>query len=233
MKIIKNIMKIKFLGQNCFLFTHNGKTILSDPFYNFLKEKSGFDITAQKIDYVLITHAHGDHIADVAEVLKHHPDTTIIGQPEICAYFKHPNINDINLGGSAKVDGLTISMVPASHTSSFPDGSYGGVAAGYIFRLPGKNLYLAGDTCVSAEMALFPKIFGKIDVSILPIGRHYTMCPRKAAFAAKELLLTPKVIGCHFDTFEAIKIDHDNAKKHFADAEIEFVLPEIGEEIEF
>ncbi|WP_312321722.1 metal-dependent hydrolase [Soonwooa sp.] len=226
-------MKIKFLGQNCFLFTYNGKTILSDPFYNFQKDKTGFDVTAQKIDYVLITHAHGDHTADVAEVLANHPDATVIGQPEICGYFKHANNIDINFGGSAKIDDLKISMVPASHTSSFPDGTYGGEAAGYIFRLPGKNLYLAGDTGVSAEMAIFPKVFGKLDVSILPIGRHYTMCPRKAAFAAKELLLTPKVIGCHFDTFEPIKINHDNAKKHFADAGIEFSLPELGEEFEF
>ena len=226
-------MKIKFLGQNCFLFTYNGKNILSDPFYNFQKSESGFDIKAQKIDYVLITHAHGDHTADVAEVLENHPDATVIGQPEICAYFKHKNNIDINFGGSAKIEDLKISMVPASHTSSFPDGSYGGLAAGYIFRLPGKNLYLAGDTGVSAEMALFPKVFGNIDVSILPIGRHYTMCPRKAAFAAKELLLTPKVIGCHFDTFEAITINHDNANKHFADAGVELVLPKLGEELEF
>lgn len=226
-------MKIKFLGQNCFLFTHNGKTILSDPFYNFQKDKTGFDILSQKIDYVLVTHAHGDHTADVAEVLANHPEATVIGQPEICGYYKHANNIDINFGGSAKIDNLKISMVPASHTSSFPDGTYGGLAAGYIFRLPGKNLYLAGDTGVSAEMAIFPKVFGKLDVSILPIGRHYTMCPRKAAFAAKELLLTPKVIGCHFDTFEPIKINHDNAKKHFADAGIDFVLPELGEEFEF
>lgn len=226
-------MKIKFLGQNCFLFTHNGKTILSDPFYNFQKDKTGFDILSQKIDYVLVTHAHGDHTADVAEVLANHPEATVIGQPEICGYYKHANNIDINFGGSAKIDDLKISMVPASHTSSFPDGTYGGLAAGYIFRLPGKNLYLAGDTGVSAEMAIFPKVFGKLDVSILPIGRHYTMCPRKAAFAAKELLLTPKVIGCHFDTFEPIKINHENAKKHFADAGIDFVLPELGEEFEF
>ena len=127
-------MKIKFLGQNCFLFTYNGKNILADPFYNYQKDKSGFDIEAQKIDFILITHAHGDHIADVKEVLEKHPEAKIIGQPEICGYFNHPNSIDINFGGSAKFDDLKISMVPASHTSSFPDGSYGGLASGYIFR---------------------------------------------------------------------------------------------------
>jgi L-ascorbate metabolism protein UlaG (beta-lactamase superfamily) len=75
----------------------------------------------------------------------------------------------VNLGGSAKIDDLKISMVPAHHTSSFPDGSYGGVPVGYIFRLPeGKNVYLAGDTGVMADMELFPRLYGNIDLSILP-----------------------------------------------------------------
>ncbi|MCT3805019.1 metal-dependent hydrolase [Elizabethkingia anophelis] len=228
-------MKFTFLGQNCFLFTYRGKNILSDPFYNYQKEQSGFDIKAHKIDYILLTHAHGDHIADVEEVLAHYPEATIIGVPEVCGYFKNAkNTCDINLGGSAKVEDLKISMVPAHHTSSFPDGTYGGVPVGYIFRLPeGRNMYLAGDTGVMADMELFPRLFGKIDLSILPVGSHYTMCPRKAAFAAGELLKSPKVIGCHFDTFPPITINHDSAIKHFEEKNVELVLPKLGEEFEF
>ncbi|HMU07270.1 MAG TPA: metal-dependent hydrolase [Kaistella sp.] len=225
-------MKIKFLGQNCFLFTYNGKNILSDPFYNFQKEKSGFDINSQKIDYVLITHAHGDHIADVKELLETHPEATLIGQPEICGYFKHPNSIDINFGGSAKFDDLKISMVPASHTSSFPDGTYGGEPCGYMFRFQGKNIYFAGDTGIMADMEIFPRLFGNIDLAILPVGSHYTMCARKASFAAAELLNTKKVIGCHFDTFPPIKINHEEAKELFAERNIDFALPQLGEEFE-
>ena len=212
------------------MFTYNNKNILSDPFYNFQKEQTGFDVSAQKIDYVLITHAHGDHIADVREVLQHHPDATVIGQPEICGYFNHPNSIDINYGGSAKLDDLKISMVPAHHTSSFPDGTYGGQPCGYMFRFQGKNLYFAGDTGVMADMELFPRLFGEITAAILPIGSHYTMCARKASFAAVELLKTKRVIGCHFDTFEPIKINHDSAKQLFAERNIEFSIPELGEE---
>lgn len=228
-------MKIQFLGQNCFLFTYKDTTVLSDPFYNYQKAESGFDITAQKIDYILLTHAHGDHVADVEEVLQFHPEATVIAVPEICGYFKNAkNTDDVNLGGSAKIDDLTITMVPAHHTSSFSDGSYGGVPVGYIFRLPGgKNIYMAGDTGIMADMELFPKLYGNLDLSILPVGSHYTMGPKEAAFAAAELLKTPKVIGCHFDTFPAIEISHEEAQKHFADKNVELVLPALGETFEF
>ena len=74
-------MKIQFLGHNCFLISYGGKNIITDPFYNIQKEKSGFDISSQKIDYVLITHAHGDHIADVDEVISNHSEAHIIAQP--------------------------------------------------------------------------------------------------------------------------------------------------------
>lgn len=226
-------MKIKFLGQNCFLFTHNNTTILSDPFYNFQAEKSSFDISAQKIDYVLITHAHGDHTADVKEVLLNHPDAIIIGQPEICGYFNHENQIDLNLGGTAFLEGLEITMLPASHTSSFPDGTYGGQPAGYMFRIDGENLYFAGDTGLMADMKWFPEKFGKIKASILPIGGHYTMDAETASFAAAEFLKTEKVIGCHFDTFPPITINHDEAKHFFSERNVVLILPKIGEEIEF
>jgi len=224
-------MKIRFLGQNCFLFTYQGKNILTDPFYNFQKDKTGFDITLQTIDYVLLTHAHGDHIADVNEVMQHYPEATLIAQPEICGYFKTQNFIDLNFGGSAKIDDLKITMVTASHTSSFPDGTYGGSPAGYIFRFPNLNVYLAGDTGVISDMSLFPKLYGEIQLAILPIGAHYTMCAKQAAFAASELLKVKKVVGCHFDTFPPIAIDHQWAKDQFDKRDVELVLPELGQEI--
>ncbi len=225
-------MTIQFLGQNCFLFTYKGKNILSDPFYNFSKEKSGFDIAEQKIDYILITHAHGDHTGDVKEILQIYPSAQIIGQPEICGYFNHPNSIDINFGGSAEFLDMKITMVPASHTSSFPDGTYGGEPCGYVFRFEGKNIYFSGDTGVMADMAIFPQLYGEIDLAILPVGGHYTMSARQAAFSASELLKTKKVIGCHFDTFPPIEINHEEALQLFKEKNIELTLPKIGEVFE-
>lgn len=225
-------MKIKFLGQNCFLLSYGGKNILTDPFYNFQKEQSGFDISAQKIDFVLITHAHGDHTADVKEVLAHHPQATIIAQPEICGYFGHSQNIDLNIGGTTQVEGLSITMVSATHTSSFADGTYGGVASGYVLSFEGKNVYFAGDTGVTQDMALLTPLFGEITLAVLPIGGHYTMCPKIASFAAAELVKTKRVLACHFDTFPPISINHDEAKQHFSDRKVELILPKLGEEFD-
>ncbi len=79
---------------------------------------------------------------------------------------------------------------------------------------------------------MFPKLFGNIDLAILPVGSHYTMCARKASFAAAELLKTKKVIGCHFDTFPPIEINHDEAHQLFSERNIEFTLPKLGEDFE-
>lgn len=223
-------MQIKFLGQNCFLFNYEGKTIISDPFYNAQKEKSGFDIAAQQIDYILVTHAHGDHTADIEEVLKHHPKATVIGQPEICGHYDAENKVDVNIGGTVEISDLKLTMVQAAHTSSFPDGSYGGVPSGYIMKFADQTIYFAGDTAVMADMELFPKLFGEISLSVLPVGGHYTMDAKQASFAAAELLKTPKVIGCHFDTFEAIEIDHEASVNIFKDRKVELILPKLGEE---
>lgn len=224
-------MKFRYLGQNCFLFRYKDKNILVDPFYNIGKDKSGFEITAQKIDYILLTHAHGDHVADMDEVLKSHPNAIILGTPEVCGYYDAQSI-DYNIGGTVKIEDLKITMVRADHTSSFPDGTYGGVPVGYLFRWEHKVLYLAGDTGVFSEMALFKELFGKITAAILPVGAHYTMCARQAAYAAEQLIGTPRVIGCHFDTFPPISIDHSWAKKQFEQRSIDFTLPEIGDNFE-
>ena len=226
-------MKIKFLGQNCFLFSYQGKNILTDPFYNFQKEQSKFDITAQSIDFVLITHAHGDHTADVKEILEHYPESTIIAQPEICGYFGHSQNIDLNIGGTAKIGNLSITKVSATHTSSFGDGTYCGVASGYVLGFEGKNIYMAGDTGITQDMSLLTPLFGEISLAILPIGGHYTMDARMASFAAKELIKTKKVLACHFDTFPPISINHNEAKQHFAEREVELILPQLGEEFEF
>lgn len=225
-------MKIRFLGQNSFLISYQGKNLLIDPFYNHHKEESSFDIEAQKIDYILLTNAHEDHTADVRDVFKTHSEVQLIAQPEICTYFKHSFSTPLNLGGSFEIEGLKITMLPAQHTSSFFDGSYGGTPVGYMFSFEGKNLYLSGDTGVMNDMAWFPEFFGNIDLAILPVGGFYTMDAKMASFAAQQMLKTSKVIGCHFDTFPQITINHEDAYQSFKERGIELILPKLGETYE-
>lgn len=223
------MITIQYLGQNCFLFNIGSICIISDPFYNYGKAMSNFKIEKQSINYILLTHAHGDHIADVGDVLKHYPNSKIIGVPEVCAYYKDIESIDFSIGGTIKISNINISMVKADHTSAFPDGTYGGNPVGYIINSENKNIYLAGDTGIMLDMKLFPEIYGKIDLAILPVGGHYTMDSAMAAFAASELLKTPQVIGCHFDTFPPIKVNHEEVKSDFDKREIKFTLPNLGE----
>lgn len=225
-------MKVRFLGQNCFLIHYKGKNILTDPFYAYQADKSGFSVSDQKIDYILITHAHEDHTADVKAVLEAHPEVTLIGQPEICGHFNHPHSIDLNIGGTAKIEDMKVTMVQAMHTSSFPDGSYGGHPSGYMLRTPEKTVYLSGDTSVMSDMKLFAALYGPVHTAILPVGGHYTMCMHKAAFAASSLLECKSVVGCHFDTFPPIEISHEEAYKTFEKAGVELRLPKAGEEFE-
>ena len=225
-------MKLRFLGQNCFLITTGTTNILTDPFYSYQKDKSGFLLESTKVDYILLTHVHQDHMADVKQVLEHYPQATLIAQPEICGYFSHSSMVDLNFGGTLEIGKVSIDMVPALHTSSFPDGSYGGLSCGYLLQSEGGNLYLAGDTGLTMEMKLLKEFYGPISISILPVGGHYTMDYKKAAYAAKNLLDCAHVVGCHFDTFPPISIDHQKAKAYFEAMDIELKLPELGEEWE-
>lgn len=223
-------MKLKFLGHHCFLISYQGKNILLDPFYNFQREQSGFEIKSQEIDYVLITHAHQDHTADVSEVLENYPEVKIIAQPEICGYFKAKNGIDLNIGGGTRIGDLEIFMTSAQHTSSFGDGAYGGEPSGFVLRFEGKVIYFSGDTGVDFNMSLIQPLYGKIDLAVLPIGGHYTMDSHQASYAAKELIKTSRVMACHFDTFPPIEIDKEKAQKDFQSKGIELILPKIGEE---
>lgn len=224
-------MKIQFLGQNCFLIRIGNRNYLTDPFYNFKKEESLFDLKKQEINGIFVTHAHGDHTADVKETLSAWPDVLLVAQPEICGYFEPKNMADLNIGGTWNGTDISVSMVSARHTSSFPDGTYGGEASGFVFKTKDKTVYMSGDTALTADMGLLTLMHQKIDVAILCIGGHYTMDAKQAVLAA-EMMGTKHVIGCHFDTFPPITIDHEKTIELFNDNKIKLQLPKIGEWIE-
>jgi len=224
-------MKITFYGHASLGIEVGGKHIIVDPYITANELANHIDIMQLKADYILLTHAHGDHILDV-EAIANNTGATIVSNAEITSYFekKGHKVHPMNHGGSWNFDFGKVKYVVGHHSSSFPDGSYGGNPGGFVIEGEHKNIYIAGDTSVTFDMKLIP-MRTKLDLSILPIGNNFTMDVEDAIIAA-EFLECDKILGYHFDTFGYIKIDHEDAIKKFFNKGKDLMLLEIGGSIE-
>lgn len=224
-------MKITYLGHASLAIGVNGKTLIVDPFISGNELANHIDVNSLKADYILITHAHGDHILDVETIAKN-TEAIIVSNAEIAGYYEAKGFktHPMNHGGSWEFDFGKVKYVNAIHSSSFPDGSYGGQPGGFVIEAGEKNVYIAGDTALTYDMKLIP-MKNPLDLAVLPIGSNFTMDVDDAAIAA-EFLSVNKVLGYHFDTFGYIKIDHKIAKQKFTNKNKELVLLPIGESIE-
>ena len=186
------------------------------------------DVSGIKADYILVSHGHEDHVADVETIAKN-TGATIVSNFEIVSWFgaKELTGHPMNHGGGWNFDFGRVKYVNAIHSSVLPDGSYGGNPGGFVIESADGNVYFAGDTALTYDMKLIAEST-KLDVAILPIGDNFTMGVEDAVKAA-QFVNCNKVIGMHFDTFGYIKIDHEEAIKKFADAGIELILLEIGQ----
>jgi L-ascorbate metabolism protein UlaG (beta-lactamase superfamily) len=224
-------MKITFYGHASLGIQVNDVNILVDPFISANPKASHINIDALKADYILLTHAHQDHIVDV-EVIAKRTNAIIVSNFEIVSHFEalgfegHP----MNLGGSWDFEFGTVKYVNAIHTSSFPDGKYGGQPGGFVIEGEHKNIYIAGDTALTFDMKLIP-MRTELDLAIFPIGDNFTMGIDDAIIAS-DFVKCDKVLGYHFDTFGYIEIDHEEAKRKFFDKGKDLMLLEIGESIE-
>lgn len=225
-------MKITYYGHNCFLLKIKEKHILIDPFISGSPLVNGrIDINTIPADYILLTHAHQDHTLD-AEAIAKNTGAIIVSNFEIATYYENKGItvHPMNHGGNWQFDFGKVKYVNAIHTSSFPDGSNGGQPGGFVIEGEHKNIYIAGDTALTMDMKLIP-LFTKLDMAILPIGDNFTMGIDDAILAS-DFIECDKIIGCHYDTFGYIKIDHEEAKRKFYNAGKDLMLLEIGEGIE-
>jgi len=198
---------LTWLGHASFrLDTADGKRIYIDPFLNGNPKCPESEQTPERVDIIAITHGHGDHVGDTVELAQKH-GCTVIAPVELADWLqiKHSleNVLDPNKGGTVEAHGVKFTLTNAHHSSSTPDGSYAGEAAGIVVEVEnGTKLYFAGDTCVFGDMQLIGRIY-EPDVAIIPIGDHYTMGPREAAVAL-ELLGAKRCIPCHWGTFPAL-----------------------------
>jgi len=223
-------MKITFYGHACLGIEVSGKHIIVDPFITGNPKATHIDINSLKADYILLTHAHQDHTLDV-EAIASRTGAVVVSNYEIASHYgaKGLNYHPMNHGGSWNFDFGKVKYVIALHTSSFPDGSYGGQPGGFVIEGEHKNIYIAGDTALTMDMKLIP-MRTKLDLAILPIGDNFTMDVDDAIIAS-DFVDCDKILGYHFDTFGYIEINHTEAKKKFFDAGKDLMLLEIGESI--
>lgn len=162
-----------------------------------------------RLDAMLITHAHSDHMGDAVELAQRYRPRQIVAPLEICSWLQSKgveNCSGMNLGGTLEVQGLTVTMVHADHSSSLLDGGqivYGGPASGYIVKLSGGfTFYHAGDTALFSDMQLIAELY-RPELAFLPIGDYYTMDPQQAARACRYLEVR-KVVPIHWGTFPVL-----------------------------
>ncbi len=222
-------MNIQFLGHSCFSIEINEVTILVDPFISGNSLASHIDISTLKADYILLTHAHQDHVLDV-EAIAERTKAVIVSNYEIAMYYgaKDLNVFALNHGGTFKADEFSAKYVNAIHTSSFADGTYGGQPGGFVLSTKEKTIYIAGDTALTMDMKLIPMSF-TLDAAILPIGDTFTMGIEDAILAS-DFVACNTIIGCHFNTFPPIEIDVNEAKENFLSKGKELIILEIGED---
>ncbi|MFM2376276.1 MAG: hypothetical protein RLZZ165_1373 [Bacteroidota bacterium] len=225
-------MIFKYYGHACFAIEVGGRTLLFDPFISGNPLATGIQLDTIPADYILVTHAHGDHVGDALVIAKQ-TGATCISNYEIITWLQGQGVTKVhamNHGGQWKFDFGSVKYVHAIHSSSFPDGAYGGNPGGFVIDTVDGTFYYAGDTALTQDMKLWGK-HHEFDFVVLPVGDNYTMGFEDGARAAK-MLRCEKVVGVHFDTFPYIVIDHAAAKEAFRKKGATLILPEIGKSFE-
>lgn len=223
-------MELTYFGHSCFLIDCNGSKLLFDPFISQNPKAKSVDIEDIKTDYVLLSHGHADHTADAVQICKQN-NATLVANYEVINWFEKQGIEksiSLNYGGKISMPFGYIKMVNAVHSSSMPDGSYGGNPAGFIVSAD-KNFYFSGDTALHYDMKLLGEMH-KLDFAIMCIGDHFTMGVDDALIAS-DFVGVDHIYGAHFDTFPAISIDHKLAINKASKKNKQLELLEIGQKI--
>jgi L-ascorbate metabolism protein UlaG (beta-lactamase superfamily) len=217
-------LRVTYYGHSCFAAQVANRTLLFDPFITGNELAKGIDVTKVAADYILISHGHGDHMADAADIAKR-TGATLVSNYEIIVWFDKQGVHKghaLNHGGGARFDFGRVKFVNAVHSSSLPDGTYGGNPGGFVVESTEGNFYYAGDTALTLDMKLIGEST-KLTFAALPIGDNFTMDVDDAVKAA-EFVRCDRVLGLHYDTFPPIQIERGAALAKFKAAHKELCL---------
>jgi L-ascorbate metabolism protein UlaG (beta-lactamase superfamily) len=226
-------MKVTYYGHSCFGVETVGKHLLFDPFISGNALASSIKIDSIKADFLLLSHAHQDHVLD-APAIAERTKALMVCNYEIYVYYTGKgikNIRPMNAGGAFTHDGITIKCVNSVHTSSFDDGTYGGNPVGFVVTSTEGSFYFAGDTALTYDMKLIGESY-KLNFSMLPCGDNFTMGVDDA-IKATDFVKCNNVIGMHYNTFDIIKLDTAEATKRFEKAGKKITFMNIGESKQF
>jgi L-ascorbate metabolism protein UlaG (beta-lactamase superfamily) len=205
-------LQIIYHGHSCIQLVHGEHSLIIDPFIsgNPHAQTKAADI---KVQYVLLTHGHEDHILDAVEIAKLN-DATIVAIPELATFMSWQGVqtDSLNIGGEIDLGFAKVKMTQAFHSSGYVVDSeqrivYLGMPAGFIIEMNQKTIYHAGDTGLFSDL----KMLGdeaKIDLAFLPIGDRFTMGPKDALKAA-VWLKADYIVPIHYNTFPPINQDGD------------------------
>lgn len=225
-------MQLTYLGHSCFSLQVGGKTLVFDPFIRPNELAANIKFSELKADYILVSHGHADHTADLIDLAKQ-TGAKVVASWEIHSWLNKKGIENthpMNIGGKWSFEFGTVHMVFAAHSNSLPDGTYGGVAAGFVIETEGKTVYYSGDTALTSDMRLLADKFN-LDYALLPIGDNFTMDYKDACTAA-TFVHCNNIIAMHFDTFGYIKINHQEAVNYFMQHNKTLTIPAIGGSIQ-
>jgi len=224
--------KLTFLGHAAFLLEGSKARIIIDPFLtgNPLAKTKPKEV---QVNYVIVTHGHGDHLGDAIEIAKKN-NATIISNFELATYCQNKGVEKVHplhIGGGFNFPFGRVKLTIAHHGSVTPDGAYGGNPAGVLVTMDDRILYHAGDTGLFYDMKLIGEM-NKIDVALLPIGDNFTMGIDDAV-KATEFLQPGLVIPCHFKTFDVIEVDPQEFVSKVNQKGFKSRVLKVGESIEY
>ncbi|MDE5412314.1 metal-dependent hydrolase [Alkalihalobacterium chitinilyticum] len=203
-------MKISYHGHSVVMIETNGTSIIIDP---FISGNGQTDLKADdvKVDVILLTHGHNDHVGDTIELAKRN-HALVVAPFELATYlgWQGVNVHPMHIGGSHTFEFGKVKLTQAFHGSAYVKEEeneiiYTGMPSGILFTAEGKTIYHAGDTALFSDMKMIGEL-NTIDVAFLPIGDNFTMGPEDAVIAAKWLQ-AKQVVPIHFNTFPVIEQD--------------------------